>query len=123
VTEQQVASLFDRWNASLATGDAHKVAENYAANSVLLPTMSNKVRVTAAEKEDYFKYFLVNGPSGKIDQRFINLGCNVAVDTGLYTFKFAKTGDAVKARYTYTYAYVDGNWLITSHHSSAMPEK
>jgi hypothetical protein len=45
------------------------------------------------------------------------------VDAGLYTFTFAKTGDVVKARYTYTYRWNGSEWLITSHHSSAMPEK
>jgi len=123
VTEQQVASLFDRWNASLATGNPHKVAENYASQSILLPTVSNKPRLTVAEKEDYFEHFLENRPSGKIDQRFIKLGCNTALDAGLYTFTFARTGAVVKARYSYTYENIGGQWLITSHHSSAMPEK
>jgi uncharacterized protein (TIGR02246 family) len=123
VTEQQVASLFDRWNASLATGNPHKVAENYASQSILLPTVSNKPRLTVAEKEDYFEHFLENRPSGKVDQRFIKLGCNTALDAGLYTFTFAKTGAVVKARYSYTYENIGGRWLITSHHSSAMPEK
>ncbi len=123
VSEQQVAALFERWNASLATGSPRKVVENYAPQSILLPTLSNKPRLTAAEKEDYFEHFLENLPSGKIDQRFIKLGCNSALDAGLYTFTFAKTGSVVKARYTYTYENTGGQWLITSHHSSAMPEK
>jgi hypothetical protein len=29
----------------------------------------------------------------------------------------------VSARYSYTYGYINGQWLITSHHSSGMPEK
>lgn len=118
-----MAALFDRWNASLATGNPHKVVENYAQGSILLPTVSNKPRLSAAEKADYFEHFLVNAPSGRIDQRVIKLGCNTAVDAGLYTFTFARTGGVVKARYTYTYEFSRGTWLITSHHSSAMPEK
>lgn len=123
VNEQQVAALFERWNASLATGDPHKVVANYAARSILLPTVSNRPRLSVAEKEDYFEHFLVDKPSGTIDQRFVELGCNTALDTGLYTFTFARTGAVVKARYTYTYEFIGGQWLITSHHSSAMPEK
>lgn len=122
-SEQEIAALFDRWNRSLQTGDSAKVAANYADRSILLATVSNKPRLTPAEKVDYFNEFLKNGPSGKIDFRTIELGCNSAVDAGLYTFTFARTGAVVKARYTYTYRWDGSQWLITSHHSSAMPEK
>ena len=122
-SEQEIAALFDRWNQSLQTGDPHKVSANYAERSILLPTLSNKPRVTVAEKEDYFHYFLADRPSGKIDFRVIELGCNSAVDAGLYTFTFARTGAVAQARYTYTYRWDGGRWLITSHHSSVMPEK
>ncbi len=122
-TEAEIASLFDRWNQSLQTGDPHKVVANYAERSILLPTVSNKPRLTPAEKEDYFHNFLENRPSGKIDLRFIELGCNTAVDAGLYTFTFAKTSATVSGRYSYTYRWNGSEWLITSHHSSAMPEK
>jgi uncharacterized protein (TIGR02246 family) len=120
--EQEIAALFDRWNNSLQTGDAHKVVANYAEHSILLPTVSNKPRLTPAEKLDYFEHFLENQPSGKIDFRFIEIGCNSAFDAGLYTFTLNKTGAKVQARYTYTYAWDGKQWLITSHHSSKMPE-
>jgi len=122
-SEQEIAALFDRWNQSLQTGDPRKVAANYADRSILLPTVSNKPRVTVAEREDYFQHFLQDRPSGKIDFRQIEIGCNSAVDAGLYTFTFARTGAVVKARYTYTYRWDGSQWRITSHHSSAMPEK
>jgi uncharacterized protein (TIGR02246 family) len=122
-TEQEVAALFDRWNQSLQTGDPRKVVANYAQKSILLATVSNTPRLDPAQKQDYFEHFLEDKPSGRIDSRTIELGCNSAVDAGLYTFTFAKTGDVVKARYTYTYRWNGSEWLITSHHSSAMPEK
>ena len=121
-TEKDIAGLFDRWNSSLATGDPKKVVANYATKSVLLPTVSNKPRLTPEEKLDYFNYFLKNKPQGTIDSRTIEVDCNTAVDSGLYTFKFGD-GSSVKARYTYTYRWDGKQWLITSHHSSAMPEK
>jgi uncharacterized protein (TIGR02246 family) len=122
-SEQEVAALFDRWNQSLQTGDARKVVANYAPKSVLLATVSNTPRLDAAQKQDYFEHFLENKPFGRIDSRTIEIGCTTAVDAGLYTFTFAKTGAVVKARYTYTYKWDGNQWLITSHHSSAMPEK
>ncbi|MXR35765.1 DUF4440 domain-containing protein [Neisseriaceae bacterium B2N2-7] len=123
ISEAEVAALFDRWNQSLQTGDPHQVVANYAERSILLPTVSNKPRLTPSEKEDYFRYFLKDRPSGKIDQRMIETGCNTALDAGLYTFTFGKTGETVSGRYSYTYRWDGHEWLITSHHSSAMPEK
>lgn len=122
-SEQEIAALFDRWNQSLQTGDPRKVVANYAEKSVLLATVSNTPRLDPAQKLDYFEHFLENKPFGRIDSRTIEIGCTTAVDAGLYTFTFAKTGAIVKARYTYTYKWDGSQWLITSHHSSAMPEK
>ena len=122
-TEAEIAGLFERWNNALKTGDAKKVVANYAPKSILLPTVSNKPRYSAAEKEDYFKHFLALKPAGKINQRHVQIGCNTAFDAGLYTFHMGKTGKDVQARYSYTYAWDGKQWLITSHHSSAMPEK
>jgi uncharacterized protein (TIGR02246 family) len=122
-SEKKIAALFERWNDSLQTGDPHKVVANYAEDAILLPTVSNQPRLTPAEKEEYFEHFLLNEPSGVIDLRRIYLGCNVAVDAGLYTFTFGRTGQVVPARYTFTYRWDGEAWLITSHHSSALPEQ
>lgn len=121
-SDKEIASLFDRWNASLQTGDPQKVVANYATKSVLLPTLSNKVRLTPAEKADYFEHFLQRKPVGSIDSRTVEVDCNTAVDAGLYTFKFGD-GSSVQARYSFTYKWDGKRWAITSHHSSAMPEK
>src|SRR6266478_5852680 len=88
-SEKQIAALFERWNSSLQTGDPKKVVANYSARSILLPTVSNKPRLTAEEKEDYFEHFLQSKPVGTIDSRIIEIDCNSAIDAGLYTFKFA----------------------------------
>lgn len=124
IDKAQVAALFDRWNNSLRTGDPRKVAANYARDSVLLPTMSNRVRKTDKERIDYFKSFMKKRPVGHIDSRTIRTGCNDALDTGVYTFTFAN-GKKVRARYTFTYVWDQNRnrWLISSHHSSMMPEK
>lgn len=121
-SEREIAALFDRWNASLQTGDPRRVADNYAEPSLLLPTLTYAARTTREEKEAYFTTFLQNGPSGEINEpRMIELGCNRAFDAGVYTFRFSRTGAVVKARYTYTYRWTGKDWLITSHHSSVVP--
>lgn len=121
VDNAQIEALFDKWNASLKTGNAKTVSENYLSDAVLLPTVSNKARLTDAERIDYFEHFLAKKPTGKIDTRTIRLGCNKAIDTGTYTFTFADKS-TVSARYTFTYTWDGKEWKISTHHSSAMPE-
>ncbi|SDM68931.1 SgcJ/EcaC family oxidoreductase [Allokutzneria albata] len=121
--KQQVAALFDRWNAALATGSPSTVADLYAPNAVLLPTVSDEVRTSRARIVDYFETFLAKKPSGRILSSTITvLDNNTATDNGTYRFSFSD-GSTVDARYTYVYEKVKGTWLIVTHHSSAMPEK
>jgi len=122
VDQREVEALFDRWNVALRSGEPREVVSLYAPRSILLPTLSNRPRVTPQEQEDYFRYFLKDRPSGRIDFRRIHLGCNSVVDTGLYTFSFDATGAVAHARYSFSYAWDGARWLIVSHHSSAMPE-
>ena len=119
--EREIASLFDGWNAALATGQADKVVARYAEKSILLPTVSNVPRLTPAARRDYFDMFLKSKPQGVIDSRLIQIGCNSAIDAGIYTFTFGND-KKVQARFTYTYGWDGKQWLSTSHHSSAMPE-
>ena len=122
--EAQVAALFDRWNEDVQSGDPKRVVENYAPDSMLLPTVSKTPRQTAEAKLDYFEHFLALKPKGEVVSRMIMIDCNSALDTGLYSFKLGD-GKTVPARYTFTYKWFAdaGQWLITSHHSSAMPEQ
>lgn len=124
VEEGDIAQLFDRWNASLQTGDPNAVVQNYAQNGVLLPTVSNQVRTNHDEIKDYFVKFLELKPQGKIDQQNIRSFCGVAIDSGIYTFTLTRDGkpEQVQARYTFVYQKIDDNWVIVEHHSSAMPE-
>jgi uncharacterized protein (TIGR02246 family) len=121
-SEKEVAAQFDRWNAALATGKPDTVVARYAPTSILLPTVSNVPRLTSESRRDYFEMFLKSKPQGRIDSRLIQIGCNSAIDAGIYTFTFGD-GRKVQARYTFTYGWNGSDWVITSHHSSAMPEQ
>lgn len=120
VTTEQIGSLFDDWNKALQTGDARQVVSLYAENSPLLATLAAAPRVTQEEKLEYFEKFLLLKPVGKIESAWIDIECNAAVNTGLYTFTLAD-GRTLKARYTFTYEFKDDRWVITSHHSSLAP--
>ncbi|MFJ9742843.1 SgcJ/EcaC family oxidoreductase [Streptomyces sp. NPDC101166] len=126
-SKKQIAALFDGWNAALRSGDPHQVANRYAKDAVLLPTLSNQVRTDRAAIVAYMGHFLENKPASKKIETHINvLDHNSALDSGVYEFTLTdhETGDkrVVKARYTYAYEKRGGTWLIVNHHSSAMPE-
>lgn len=121
INKNTVIGLFDRWNASLQTGDYKAVVKNYADDSILIPTLSAINRITQKEKEDYFKDFLAVKPTGTVTARVIDIGCNRVTDSGLYTFLIGSTGKKIDARYTFAYKWTGKAWLISSHHSSILP--
>ena len=121
MSETDITTLFETWNSALQTGDPKQVAALYAADAILLPTVSNQVRHNHEEIEDYFVHFLAKGPSGKIDEANIRIFGDLAINSGVYTFTFAD-GAVVTARFTYVYRQNEDGWKIIEHHSSAMPE-
>lgn len=124
-TQREIAALFDRWNAALATGNREKVADLYTPDAVLLPTLSPEIRTTRAGIVDYFTHFLPSKPQAVITRQIITiLDRKDAINTGLYTFTLTQNGvqEQVHARYTFVYRRTGGGWLIVNHHSSLVPE-
>jgi uncharacterized protein (TIGR02246 family) len=125
-TPEEIRALFGEWNRALTTLDPNKVADRYAPDAVLVPTLSNDVRTTRAEIVDYFEHFLKGKPQGTILESHVKvLGQRAAIDTGVYRFTLVENGrtKTVDARYTFVYVQIDGKWYIQNHHSSAMPEQ
>lgn len=126
ISKDQVAALFEQWNAALVTRKTEAVVATYAPDATLLPTVKAGPLIGRDSIGDYFDYFLTQSPHAVVDTRVIKTGCNIAYDIGLYTFTV--DGDQpgshkqVKARYTFIYAPDHGRWLIVHHHSSAIPE-
>lgn len=121
ISKSEVQSLFDRWNRALQSQDPEQVAQLYSRQAVLLPTLSDQPRTDHDSIVDYFSHFLEKQPQGEISQREVLIGCNMVQDAGLYTFCFAD-GSCSKARYSFIYVLEDGEWKISHHHSSLMPE-
>jgi len=122
ITKEEVRSLFGLWNNALATKDPKKVADRYSKQGVLLPTVSDVPRTDYPGIVDYFTNFLKLEPQGEILDGNIIVGTNWAQDAGIYEFTMGATGAKVKGRYTYVYVFEDGEWKISQHHSSVMPE-
>lgn len=122
ITKTEVQNLFNLWNDALATGDSQAVANRYAKKAVLLPTVSDVPRNSPELIKDYFDNFLKLKPQGKILESNVEIGVNWAQDAGIYEFTMGKDGSKVKGRYSFIYVFEDGQWKISHHHSSVMPE-
>jgi uncharacterized protein (TIGR02246 family) len=125
ITESEVKDLFQVWNKALATLDPDQVAACYSKKTApcLLPTVSDIPRTDYASIKAYFVDFCKMEPQGEILESYVTIGHNWAMNDGIYEFTMGATGDKVKARYSYVYTFEDGEWKITHHHSSQMPEE
>merc|ERR1739844_590536 len=122
IEEEQVRNLFQIWNSALETLDPDAVAKRYSKEAVLLPTVSDVPRTNYDLIKDYFVGFLKKEPQGEILESNVTIGHNWCQDVGIYEFTMGATGDKVKGRYSFVYVYEDGQWKISHHHSSVMPE-
>jgi len=123
ISEGEVRELFSVWNEALLTGDSDAVTKRYAKGAVLLPTVSDIPRTTYAGIKDYFDHFLELKPKGKIIESYVSIGENWCKDVGIYEFIKGIDGTSVRARYSFVYVFEDGEWKISHHHSSLMPEE
>ena len=123
ITKEEVQGLFSLWNDALATLDPKNVANRYSKEGVLLPTLSDTPRTDYDGIVDYFVHFLKHKPQGEILESNVIVGTNWAQDAGIYEFTMGTTGKKVKGRYTFVYVFEDGEWKISQHHSSLMPEE
>ncbi|MET9227761.1 SgcJ/EcaC family oxidoreductase [Lentzea sp. NPDC003310] len=118
------SQLFDRWNASLATGNPETVADQYARDAVLLPTVAGHVHDTRAEIVQYFEGFLALQPRGTlVETKQRSLGGKALVLSGLYDFVLVRGGtpETVQARVTFVFEKRGRDWKIVEHHSSKKP--
>ena len=122
ITEEEVRNLFQLWNSALATEDPDAVAKRYSSKAILLPTVSDVPRTDYGLIKDYFVGFLKKKPQGEILESHVTIGQNWCQDAGIYEFTMGATGDKVKGRYTFVYVWENGQWKISNHHSSVMPE-
>jgi len=122
-TKSEISDQFMMWSKALQTGDPDNVVARYAADAILLPTMSVKVHHNHGEIRDYFVHFLSKKPYGRIIEQNIRVYDNIAINSGLYAF-FLTEDDVyadIAARFTFVYRKDEDGWLIIEHHSSILP--
>jgi uncharacterized protein (TIGR02246 family) len=125
VTPTDVESQFKVFNDAWASKNPDTVTALFARDAVLLATVSNTPRTNPEAIRDYFVSFFKGDPVGTINTSTIKLGCNMAVRMGTWTVALTNQNSGmrndVKARYTFIYAYENGQWKIAHLHSSMMP--
>src|SRR5712675_1646092 len=122
--KEDVAAAASTWARALGEDDPDKVLPLYANDAVLWGTLSPTVRADQAALRDYFvtAFKVLPGLKVAFGDQLIRVYGGTAVNTGYYTFSFAKDGETktLPARYSFTYVKNGDRWLIVDHHSSAM---
>jgi uncharacterized protein (TIGR02246 family) len=122
ITEAEVKELWFKWSNAVHTYDPEKVAQLYHPDSVLIPTLSNKIRTDYNGKYEYFTGFLAKKPIVTINEEYVNIiSSNMVSYNGIYTFDFTAIEKKVYVRFTYVYTLENAEWKIKTQHSSAMP--
>ena len=116
------AALY-RWAATVATRDVDKILELYAADAILVPTLSNQVRDCDDSRRNYFENLLANDGlvcDIQVLKKRVSRKLGTVVVGGLYTFVYRDGGEqrSVPARFLFTFERINDEWLITGHHSS-----
>ena len=123
--KEDVSAVTSEWGQALGEDDPDKVLPLYADDAILWGTLSPMVRADRAALRDYFvtAFRVLPGLKVAFGDQFIRVYGNAAVNTGYYTFSYAKDGEVktLPARYSFTFINNGERWLIVDHHSSAMP--
>jgi uncharacterized protein (TIGR02246 family) len=120
-----IAALLDRWNATVLTAHPDKMTRLYAHDGGLVPPNGGPPRFGYSAIRDYFVYALQGQPRIEVNSRGIRVGCNSAVDTGIYTVSVLSkaapgTRETEQMRYSIVYGWRSGGWLIEHHHASRL---
>jgi hypothetical protein len=102
------------------------VAGLYCTNELsFLPTVSPDFIRDAKSTKDYFTEFLKKLPEGTITSDNVQaFNEDAYLHTGMYTFMTGPQDNRapVQARFSYFWKKTAGEWKITHHHSSAVPQ-
>lgn len=115
---------FTRWEQALLTRNPKNVAELYAENAILLPTIAREVIADKKGIEKYFTFFDTFLPSvSMVTEHVIDMAEESYVHCGVYRFKLTmqRKEQEVDARFSMLWKKIDGEWKICHHHSSRIP--
>ena len=120
MSDSTASELLQEWTSAVKSGDPKQVTSLYRDDGILLGTFSNKERVGHELILEYFENLLKSPVEVQIVSENPHVLASAAVNTGHYNF--VTGGKTINARFSFVYHKSNGEWKITSHHSSVMPE-
>ena len=120
MSDSTASELLQEWTSAVKSGDPKRVTSLYRDDGILLGTFSNKERVGHELILEYFENLLKSPVEVQIVSENPHVLESAAVNTGHYNF--VTGGKTINARFSFVYHKSNGEWKITSHHSSVMPE-
>lgn len=114
-----------RWIDAFNRKSTQDIVALYAPDAVFFGTSSPVLRDTSALVRDYFKDLPGLGDATiSLGEHRVQVFGNTAISTGYYVRSSVQNGQKVSnpARFTFVYAKRGGQWVIVTHHSSALPE-
>jgi uncharacterized protein (TIGR02246 family) len=118
---EEANAVVDRWSAAYTSNDSEKLVQIYAADAILLGTVSPVISIGTEAIRKYFSRLKGSGNKNAIRERHtIVLGDDAVVVTGFYEFTSTLDGKplARPSRFTMLVTKRGGEWHIAHHHSS-----
>jgi hypothetical protein len=122
--KEDVATAAAKWGETLGQDDPDKVLALDATDAVLWGTLSPTVRSDRAALRDYFvnAFEVLPGLKAPFGEQLIRVYGDTAINTGYYTFPYAKDGEPKTLLARYSIVFVkDGPKLLVSH--GVQPDK
>jgi len=120
MSDSTAAELLQKWTSAIKNGDPKQVTSLYHEDGILLGTFSPKERVGHELILEYFEGLLKSPVEVQIVSENPHVFESSAINVGHYNF--VTGGKTINARFSFVYHKDNGEWKITSHHSSVMPE-
>ena len=119
---EEANAVVDRWSATYSANDAEALVGLYAADAILLGTVSPVMSEGTEAIRTYFSRLKGSGNQNTIrDRRVFVLGNDAVVVTGFYDFSNAQRTPAVRpSRFTMLVSRRGSEWRIAHHHSSPL---
>ncbi len=120
----EVVEATQAWQAAFNSRDPARITAMYAPDAVFWGTTMKSIATHPAAVAEYFQD-AGSRPSTRVvfEEQHIRVYGDMAINSGTYTFKDVRDGQATSnlSRYTLVFRKQQGNWLIVNHHSSRMP--